>query len=125
MNVVCNSATKFIISRWRGTRIPRGDIPSRRNFPEFQMGLRLMWLVISSAHNLTVIQTVRRKLHTTLNNICTVLTSIRDVNVSTVPTRFSISRLLVDPTLNSISESVPFEPHLEPFHDEARLETLS
>ncbi len=53
-------------------------LPSRRNFPEFQMGLRLMWLVISSAHNLiTVIQTVRRKLHTTLNNICTVLTSTR------------------------------------------------
>ncbi len=50
--------------------------PSRRNFPEFQMGFwDLMWLVISSAHNLTVIQTVRRKLHTTLNNICTVLTS--------------------------------------------------
>jgi hypothetical protein len=53
-------------------------LPSRRNFPEFQIGLRLMWLVISSAHNLiTVIQTVRRKLHTTLNNICTVLTSTR------------------------------------------------
>ncbi len=32
-----------------------------------------MWRVISSAHNLTV----RRKLHTTLNNICTVLTLSR------------------------------------------------
>jgi hypothetical protein len=38
----------------------------------------LMWLVISSAHNLiTVVQTVKRKLHTTLNNICMVLTSTR------------------------------------------------
>jgi hypothetical protein len=47
---------------------------SRRNFPEFQMGLG----VISSAHNLiTVVHTVRRKLHTTLNNICTVLTLTR------------------------------------------------
>ncbi len=34
----------------------------------------LVWWVISSAHNLTVVQTVRSKLHTTLNNICTVLT---------------------------------------------------
>jgi hypothetical protein len=58
-----------------------------------------VWRVISSAHNLiTVVQKVRRKLHTTLNNICMVLTltgielwdSICDVNVSTVPTRFSI-----------------------------------
>ncbi len=63
----------------------------------------LMWRVNSSAHNLTVIQTARRKLDTILNNICTVLTlkriehrnlepkhSICDVNVSTVPTRFPI-----------------------------------
>jgi hypothetical protein len=34
----------------------------------------LVWRVISSAHNLiTVVQTVRRKLHKTLNNICTIL----------------------------------------------------
>jgi hypothetical protein len=64
--------------KWRGVSIPRGDIPSRRNFLEFQMGVGfLMWRVISSAHNLGVIQTVRRKLHTTLNNICTVLTLTR------------------------------------------------
>ncbi len=69
--------------------------------PNFKWVWDLMWLVISSAHNLiTVIQTVRRKLHTTLNNICMVLTltgielelsesqySICDV--STAPTRFS------------------------------------
>jgi hypothetical protein len=43
--------------------------------PSFKWVLYLMWRVISSAHNLIVVQTVHtRKLHTTLNNICTVLT---------------------------------------------------
>jgi hypothetical protein len=61
-----------------------------------------MWRVISSAPNLAVVETVRRKIQTTLNNICTVLTltgigtrdpkesihSICDVNVSTAPPRY-------------------------------------
>ncbi len=51
-----------------------GIWPSRRNFPEFQMGEILKWRVIISAHNLAVVQTMRRKLHITLNNIFTVLT---------------------------------------------------
>ncbi len=43
-----------------------------------RLGILMMWRVISSAYNLiTVVQTVRRKLHTTLNNICTVLTLTR------------------------------------------------
>jgi hypothetical protein len=59
----------------RGVSIPRGDIPSRRNFLEFQMGLGF-WCGEWSAQRttyITVFQTVRRKLHTTLKNICTVL----------------------------------------------------
>ncbi len=61
--------------KWRGVCIPRGDIPSRSKLPRVSEGCGiLMWRLISSTHNLGVIQTVRRKLHTTLNNICTVLT---------------------------------------------------
>jgi hypothetical protein len=48
---------------------------SSKKLPRVSDGFgMLMWRVISSAHNLAVVQTVRRKLHTTLNNICTVLT---------------------------------------------------
>jgi hypothetical protein len=84
------------------------------------MGLRLKWLVISSAHNLiTVIQTVRRKLHTTLNNICTVLTSTRiepelseSLNIQFVMSTFPLKKLDFFYTLNIfIQRKIAGEPY--------------
>jgi hypothetical protein len=62
--------------KWRGTRILHRVMTFSKKLPRVSDGFGiLVWRVISSAHNLlTVDQTVRRKLHTTLNNICTVLT---------------------------------------------------
>ncbi len=62
--------------KWRGTRILHGDMTFSKKLPRVSDGFGiLVWRVISPAHNLiTVLQTVTRKLHTTLNNICTVLT---------------------------------------------------
>ncbi len=62
--------------KWRGTRTLHVDMTFSKKLPRVSDGFRvLVWWVHSSAYNLTtVVQTVRRKLHTTLNNICTVLT---------------------------------------------------
>jgi hypothetical protein len=62
--------------KWRCIRIlhdPPYDL-LEETFPNFKWVWDLMWRVISSAHNFAVVQTVRKKLHITLNNICTVLT---------------------------------------------------
>ncbi len=73
---VSNRPKNFI---WRGTKILPGDMTFSKKLPRVSKWVwDLMWLVISSAHNLiTVVQTVRRKLPTTLNNISTFLTSTR------------------------------------------------
>ncbi len=50
------------------------DVTFSKKLPRLSNGFEdLVWRVISSAHNLTVVQTVRRKPHKTFNNICTVL----------------------------------------------------
>jgi hypothetical protein len=64
---------------FRGTRkILHVDMTFSKKLPRVSNGFEiLVWRVISSAHNLTVVQTVRSQLHTILNNICTVLTLSR------------------------------------------------
>jgi hypothetical protein len=59
-----------------GTRILHVDMTFSKKLLRVSDGFGiLIWRVISSAHNLiTVVHTSRINLHTTLNNICTVLT---------------------------------------------------
>jgi hypothetical protein len=57
----------------------------------------LVWRVISSVQNLTtVVQTVRRKLHTILNNICTVLT-LTGIELRTPKSPYILSVMLTFP----------------------------